>query len=1380
MSQIKLAIISKFKKEFLLLGLVLLIIGLTFLFSILLNNSLISNWSSIEEEKNIEISNVYSSEFQNNINNLNSFTNNLLENKRFISNAVNGSLKKSYEALLDFDNLKDYNIELYNTRLELLVYNGRQISSDISDLNFAIKGKRFSILKDIGNFTYLILYTPVQNDTKNDIVGGLVVSRLIDVKSEINNRFYKNIGLTQFFYNKYGTVIELKKNTSQIFNSVGGIEKNGKYYSLKNTDNTIIGSFFVPYLDKSSYLENIKGKFSIIISIEVFFLTFISFFILATLINKVTRKDIRTLLLIILLIATRYIWLLIHFPSLLFKDIGLDIFAPSFYASNIAYGIAGSIGEIFITSIFVLLINYIIIKELLIFLRQVSNNKYGIFRTILLIIVCLLIPFIILQYYGIIIHSLVFDSNIKYFDRLTVINFSQIEYLFAQLSILLLTVSLLIIISFCGLILALQINRFHFANKFSTRTLIIITFLILLILSFIIQFIFPENFINNLKLNIEILIIVLTGIFSYYFYSTTITKRNKSLLKFVNISLIILICSIVIPVVLLNKITSQENKYLEVIARKVSDQPRDKIVFSLMSSLEDVMDNESIAEDVNDKNKFQKLAFKIWSNSRISTEKLNSAVYVLDTTKKIISDFNINPLDLNSDSIVNYAIRNIEFQNKKNESLQIDSNTEVSDDELISINESNNAGYLISDEIFENTEMKYYYGIRPIERINSDQSEFNNIIGYVLIAAKYDTKIFTPQSSLEIFKNLSQDNIENKLISQPIISEISNGEIVSSSNKELARGLMKTIDLFKEGIKDKTDKTSWRFDEFENELYKSFYVLNYYVNENRQKYENIYIISARVSDFDLLAFYFFKNVILFVLFYAITLVIYSLIKIIQYFRSPVAFRKIFIGYREKLFFSFFLVSIIPIIFLAIYTRELVKSKNDEFYSSQLLSDMKLISQYVDNKIPSLEKIKNLNQTDNQIKFYKIFDKGLNEANKNFNLFIKTRLISTTNEELYKSDLLDTRLSGNAFYNIILLKKDYFQEDQQIGDFRFIVGYKPVYDNFNNMIGIISSQTVYRQNDINQELTKSFVFILGSYFIAVVFLVFIVNYISYRISNPIVKLLKATEQLSLGNVDIQVKSDTKDEIGELVNSFNKMTKELKRSREELKKVERESAWRDIARQIAHEIKNPLTPMKLAIQHLHHSFKTNSGEFKGILDKTNNMILDQIEILNRIANEFSDFAKMPSRNYEKLNIDKIISDVIHLMHPKGIEIEFKNNTGDVSVTGDRDEVKRLFINLIKNSIQAIEENNNNHTEFNRRIVIESVKQNNLLIVKIIDNGIGMDENTLNNLFEPYFSTKSKGMGLGLVISKKIIDDMNAKIHITSKVNEGTDVEIHFLIS
>jgi two-component system nitrogen regulation sensor histidine kinase NtrY len=265
--------------------------------------------------------------------------------------------------------------------------------------------------------------------------------------------------------------------------------------------------------------------------------------------------------------------------------------------------------------------------------------------------------------------------------------------------------------------------------------------------------------------------------------------------------------------------------------------------------------------------------------------------------------------------------------------------------------------------------------------------------------------------------------------------------------------------------------------------------------------------------------------------------------------------------------------------------------------------------------------------------------------------------------------------------------------------------------------------------------------------------------------------EATKRISEGEEDVIINVSRTDEIGDLVDSFNKMSRDLAKSKENLKKAEREAAWRDIARRVAHEIKNPLTPMKLSIQHLYNMFLEKDMEsFEKVLIKTRDLISTEIDKLNRIATAFSDFAKLPRRNYEPLNINDVLEDIVAL-YSLDKKVEFvKELSPDLNkVNADHLEINRIFQNIIKNAVQSILQKG--------RIEVISANEGDFVIVKISDNGHGIEPEILNKLFEPNFSTKSTGMGLGLTITKKSLDDMKAQISINSKVNEGTTVIIKF---
>lgn len=1358
-----------------LLFVILFVFGVRYYFS----QSIINNWENISSEKKNEIHADCLNIFYNAQNQASQYSYQLSKNKKLISAVASLNTRKAYDALYESENTGEFNIEIYNSRLELFIYSGRQSYPDVIELKKALSGERYSAVKETGIYTYIVVYDPVKNDN-GTVEGVLVTSKILDINSGMQSTLFNNSGLKKEIYDKFHLDIQLEFNP-QANTSPSPDTSSGSLtmLNLKGINDQQIGKMFVPDLDQSSYLLSVLGKFDNVISFIVFILNAVLIYWLLMAVRKADSYFLKLLLFTAGLIFSRYLWLYIDFPGEFFGLFGSDIFSPMHYASGIGFGMAKSLGELSVTSIMFTFISVFILSNV-IKLYKSEQKPLKWYWAVLISLGAVVISVAVMNYYGIIIQSLIFDSSVKFIDKSDLFSFNQPELIVISIIILFLSISLVMIILAGALLTAKFIGPFSSFNRFLRKNSVLIFFAVCLLINLLIS-LFPDQFLDiSLKLNLRLIILALAAIFSIYIQRQLSLTREYKFINIINLSLILLVCAVFIPAVLLNKITSLENRYLEKAAKDISQQSTDKIVFLISATIDDISDDTSIETDIKDKNKAGKLAFNIWSKSKFFDEDLNTAVYVLDTAKKLISDFNINPGELISDSVLNFTLNSAKKKNIQ-EDVAAETETEVEEEpETLDINTVMNTMLVEEGGIMQNPEMKFYSALIPLEKSDLKNSRFNKTIGYVIVAAGYDAKNFLTQTNLGIFRSFARDNILNKLTSTPVISEFSESELVGSSNKDISKAQMKSLDAFRESVKDKVDKSALRYDEFENEIYKSFYVLTESKNTGNLSSQKIYVVSVKVNDFSLSTFFFFRYLLFLVLIYLIFLFIYIVYKGFSYLLDTESVRFIKFGFREKLFASFMLASVIPIVILAIYTRAFVNDKNEDFYKNQLISDLRIVDQYVRSRTtfepPQTDK---KNHRENITGFSNLFDKGFSETDKNFNYYIKNKLAATTSEQLYKSDLLDTRLSGSAYYNLALLKKDYFSENQQIGDFTFIVGYKPIYDSFNNLTGIISTQTVFKQSEINQELTESLVYILGPYFAAVILLIFIVNFLSYRISNPILRLQKATEQLSQGNIDVQVKSNSKDEIGELVNSFNRMIKELKRSRAELKKAEREGAWRDIARQVAHEIKNPLTPMKLAMQHLYYAYTHGSNDFQSIIQTTNKLIIDQVETLNRIATEFSNFAKLPSRNYELLNMNEIIEDVVRLMDSKGkISLKLDPVINREMVMGDKDEVKRALINIIKNSMQAIDEIED--TSFYGKVNVESVRKNGYYSLKIKDNGIGMDDDTQQKLFEPYFSTKSSGMGLGLVITKKILDDMKARIIVKSSRSAGTEVEINFRIA
>ncbi|MEW6606672.1 MAG: ATP-binding protein [bacterium] len=305
------------------------------------------------------------------------------------------------------------------------------------------------------------------------------------------------------------------------------------------------------------------------------------------------------------------------------------------------------------------------------------------------------------------------------------------------------------------------------------------------------------------------------------------------------------------------------------------------------------------------------------------------------------------------------------------------------------------------------------------------------------------------------------------------------------------------------------------------------------------------------------------------------------------------------------------------------------------------------------------------------------------------------------------------------------------------------------------------------NLLRVPIEKGYLLIFISIALVMIFLSFLTGYvISRKLTKPLKSLIKGLEEVGLGNLDYQVNVQTKDEMARTINSFNKMVKELKESRELLIFAERESAWRGIAQRIAHEIKGPLTPIVLSLQHLQDKFYKDPKSFEAILKDCTRRITEEVEVLHKMAKEFSEFARMPTPCFEFTDVNKILEDTVSLFAQisPAVEIKVIYGVNLPRIKLDRERMKMVFKNIIQNGIDAF-------LEKTGEINIETSCDSEFLKIEFKDTGTGMDEETIKKIFTPYFSTKSHGMGLGLAIVEKIIKEHHGQIDVKSQPNKGT---------
>lgn len=388
------------------------------------------------------------------------------------------------------------------------------------------------------------------------------------------------------------------------------------------------------------------------------------------------------------------------------------------------------------------------------------------------------------------------------------------------------------------------------------------------------------------------------------------------------------------------------------------------------------------------------------------------------------------------------------------------------------------------------------------------------------------------------------------------------------------------------------------------------------------------------------------------------------------------------------------------------------------------------------------------------------------------VYVNGRLSNSTTPSIYNQNLIPASIPWTIYHQIGNEGAQLAIDILRIGDQDLMVGYQPFFNAENEIAGIVAIPTFLKTPDYYSRLLSTTSYLLAFYSIIFGILILSIGIISARITAPLELLEKGLEKISSGDLNSRINISSNDEIGMLSQAYNEMVGRLKKLQEELAQTEREAAWKEMAQQVAHEIKNPLTPMKLNLQHLERQLHQTGEELS--LDKpkisaiTNSMI-EQIEALNKIASDFSKFARPTSNQFVEVKVNELIASVV-AMYPKDqLQISTHFDSREFIVLGVSDELRRVFVNLIKNAAEAIQ------SEGKIQINTFWNTGKKAVEIKIIDDGIGISEEEAANIFLPNFSTKTSGTGLGLAITKKIIEEHNGSITFESEPTKGTTFTI-----
>ncbi|MGD1007182.1 MAG: ATP-binding protein [Ignavibacteriaceae bacterium] len=1230
------------------------------------------NWKKNLPFKISEIQFSVSSVFHSRENSLIDDVRNLKDRLR---NALNSS-SSSYGALISTVNNDDfdkYSIEVLAPNGKLIAWNASIAipQNDIFPLVFPA-GQVHFYNGDLAAFLTVTDTVIFEND-----LFCFVVSLPVERYYSIQNQYYTEINFPKELSGKYQTQFSLN------YFPLAEESNDGRKYSfaLLNKQGNKVGiiSFYKPSLDASlDYIYQIISELQsllIVIAVFVLVLGFKNEF------RKIKYRTVRLFILSLYCAASRMLLYYLGFPANIMKGPLID---PAFFSSTLGNGIVKSPIEFFITALFALIICVQVLRYQMDYIKSPIKYRSGkIWLVIILFIPITLIFLLTIRGLSASIKSIIFDSTLRYFKETNL--FQNLPSVMMNLNLLMLgTVMMILLIAY----ILLLVSLLPVIEKKKLDWVIIGLFIGYQIFGYLFIEFQDEPLITPLLIFI---IITLAFILARQIYFGEI----KSNYCFVYITLL----ASLISITFLNYFNLElEKNSLRTTALEIHRSNDNLLRFLLKETLRNASENEGLISDFYDRNSnFTADAFKLWANSSLQRESLNSSLNIWDKEQNHLGGFD-SGIDLDPklpEQFINYT------------------------DETSLIIETNSP---------EDSLKKIYTGIVPI----LDRSA---IIGYVTASIGFDLQNLASNSLPDFLE--SKTNIINSVLD---VQRLKIFEFTDSKLTHVYGDIYPSRDQIKPILDAKlsTDNETWLNLSLNNENFYT-YVLKTFLGST----PIITAVSTREKRISWDLFNFFKIFLIHSIFIIILLLVLFIFKI----------KNVRYTFRTQLLIAFLFISIIPVIILAIYDRQIVKQRTDNAVSNELSERLNYVENILDEKLsesPSGDLLKAFENTGR--------DLGIS-----FAVYEGSVQIFNSREQYYKAGLFTDKLNPQVYYQLNYLSfREYFTKEY-IDDFEYDSFYKTV--NIGDRTFIIGVNDAFNKVRLTYSVMDIDVFLFGIYSFATLIMIIISTFLANRISRPIRRLTKATASVAQGDFNLEINSNEKGELKDLLAGFNSMTKELQRNQIEHADLERENAWKEMAKQVAHEIKNPLTPMKLAVQQLMVSYRDKNKNFDSIFEKLSSTILNQIENLNQIASEFSRFARMPNYKLEEIDLLPIIKDIVNLFADEKIKLNIQTFFNSTSVEGDKSQFRRLLINLIRNSIQADA----------NKITITLTSENEFYNLLVTDNGKGIPENIKDKIFESNFTTKEKGMGLGLKLAKRFIEGINGNISLVENNDSGAAFKI-----
>jgi two-component system nitrogen regulation sensor histidine kinase NtrY len=1118
-----------------------------------------------------------------------------------------------------------------------------------------------------------------------------------------------NYPLSNRFINREGITEQLRSElgvaVEMNFADNAEPRKDGRYVSavLRGIDGNKVGIVSVLRPARSAYLEGVRIIFD---QLNGALLTALIAFLMYTLLRRILSLNstlVRSLALTALIWTVRYALLWIDVTALYSSG---GIFDPGLYASKFGTGLAKSPGELLITCL-ALVTNVVVVSH---FLLQESRkgspwsySRNGPVRVVLAVMSVTLV-YLLLRGYAAAIRSAVFDSTFHFNDPKVIVPSFEMAIMVFNLFAL----------SFSLIVVAVGLTSFVLtqcgqpAHRGVVRMSQWLLTAGLLALASVLFGVLQVNPLMSLWFRLLFGACIL-GLTYHLHYRA---QRGKTIVSFGNFVIALGLSALFFYPLLDRNVHEKDRERVEAFADQVLRPVDSWLKFLVDEALQGFISDDVI--DVltgDDREEMEQLAFSRWAKSTISREGYTCMFAIVDSLGRVRSRFKIGSSGgMNVDMIPR----------------EVSSPTRV-----IRVTQTGSGVGAV----------KVYSGSVPITT-----SPAIVIAHGVVVLAAGQQALFRGETP-PILRSAGQDSPET--FYRPVsVSEFRNGVLFASPGSVLPLGyrLPATVE---QTFKVEETKHVWMNEVIDNVEYETLFA--------RRPGDDGTIVALALQRLGM-EWHLFSVVKVIVYYSIVILVVLGGFVLLRWVRrEPYTFT-----FRDKLLGAFLVTALIPLMIIAYYTRVFAGERLLEGTAHRLELETATVGTNIMQHMGS-QAMAHGRVLDNDAA-----EQLAAQVGTDFNFYIGNELQSSSRPELYDVGILDKRLNGSVYASLVARGKRFHLETENIGTLRYAVGYRSVTDASGHVAGVVSVPTIYRQDELDEEVSKQNALIFGVYAVIVFVVIVIATTLANRIAAPIHRLKEATARVSKGDLDVTVTPSRADgEIGELITSFDKMTKDLKRSRDDLVRYEREMAWREMAKQVAHEIKNPLTPMKLSLQHLRQTYKDKVADFDHIFEEVSKTIVEQIDALSHIASEFSRFARMPKPELEPCDINAILQESVHLFE-RDESVQFQVELGTLPpAMADREELRRAFINIIRNGIQAM-----NGTG---RMFIRTALQRASIMVAIQDLGSGISNEVKTRLFEPNFSTRTDGMGLGLALVKRTIDDLNGEVSIESELGKGTTVII-----